>query len=112
MADNDSASLPDGQPAGVKAYVFSYAYEPNETTRFIGFLEKLTPEAKKHMSAFRKSRDSVTKEAIRKCNQGRFIRRVDDEQWSSADSEQGRAILTELFLPDENGQIPVYCPPE
>jgi hypothetical protein len=40
-----SGPLENGKPAGVKAYVFSYKYEPNESERFIGFLETFTPES-------------------------------------------------------------------
>ena len=42
----ESAARPlqEGGPAGVKAYVFSYAREPNESERFIGFLETSVPK--------------------------------------------------------------------
>ena len=107
-----SGPLPNGEPAGVKAYVFSYAQEPNESERFIGYLEKLTPEGKKYMSSFQKSRDNVTKESVRQLNKNRLIRRVTDEQWFSADSNEGQAITKEVFLPNENGQAPYYCSPK
>ena len=38
-----SGPLPNGEPAGVRAYVFSFAYEPNESNRFVGFLETTDP---------------------------------------------------------------------
>ena len=107
-----SGPLANGEPAGVKAHVFSYSCEPNQSSRFIGFLETLTPEAKKHMSAFLKSRDNVTKESIKEWNQGRLIRRITDEKWFSADSNEGRAILKEIFLPNEDGNRARYCPPK
>jgi hypothetical protein len=44
--------------------------------------------------------------------QGRLIRRVDDEQWVPADSNEGQAILKELFLPNEKQEIAHYCQPE
>lgn len=106
--DAPSGALPNGKPAGVRAYVFSYAYEPNETNRFIGFLEIPNPEVKKEGPEFISSGASGAK----RWGQGRLIRRVDDEQWVPADSIEGQAILRELFLPDANGEVAHYCPPE
>ena len=39
-----SGSLPNGEPAGVKAYVLSYSDKPNEPNYSIGYLEKFTPK--------------------------------------------------------------------
>lgn len=116
VAESDAASLidapsstsPSGRLAPVRAYVFSYAYEPNETNRFIGFLEIPNPVAKKEVSEFTSSGVSGAK----RWGQGRLIRRVDDEQWVPADSNEGQAILKKLFLPNENGEVAHYCPPE
>ncbi|GAH59861.1 unnamed protein product, partial [marine sediment metagenome] len=43
--ESPSGPLRNGGPAGAKAYVFSYADEPNESNRFIGFLETTVPRA-------------------------------------------------------------------
>jgi len=104
---------PSGASAGerrlpVKAYVFSYACEPNETNRFIGFLEMPNLVVKKEGLEPVGSRASGAEQ----WGQGRLIRRVDDEQWVPADSNEGQAILKELFLPNENGEVAHYCPPE
>ena len=107
-----SGQLPNGEPAGVKAYVFSYAHEPNESNRFIGFLETLTPETKKNMPDFLKSRANITRESIKQWNRGRLIRRVSDGQWYTADSNEARAIMKEVFRANENGETARYCPPE
>ncbi len=106
--DAPSGALPSGKPAGVRAYVFSYAYEPNETNRFIGFLEIPNPVVKKEGLEFTGSGAMGAKQ----WGQGRLIRRVADEQWVPADSNKGQAILRELFLPNENGEVAHYCPPE
>ena len=100
--------LRNGGPAGVKAYVFSYADEPNESERFIGFLEILTPEAKKEKPESIKSRASGAEQ----WGHGRLIRRVKDKKWVPANSYQGRAILKELSLPNGTRETPRYCPPE
>jgi hypothetical protein len=108
LIDAPSGTSPGGRLAPVRAYVFSYAYEPNETNRFIGFLEIPNPVAKKEVPGSIGSGASGAK----RWGWGRLIRRVDDEQWVPADSNEGQAILKELFLPNENGEVAHYCPPE
>lgn len=103
-----SGLLANGEPAGVRAYLLSYVNEPNESERFIGFLEKLTEEGQKLAASFQKSRDNVTRESIKRWNQERLIRRIDDKEWFSVDSEEGKVILKEIFQPDENGRVPHY----
>lgn len=107
-----SGQLPDGQPAGVKAYVFSYFHDPNESERFIGYLKKYTSEGKKIISSFRESGDKVTEELIKQLNNNRFVRRLDDDHWFLADSSEGRVILEQVSIINEMGQIPYYCPPK
>lgn len=103
-----SGPLPNGEPAGVKAYVFSYAIEPNESERFIGFLETFQPETKEQEAAPTKKASG----GAEKWGRGRLIRRLSDEQWIPANSEQGKAILNELFSRNEKGQTPHYYPPK
>ena len=107
-----SGTLPDGQPAGVKAYVFSYVHDSNASERFIGYLEKYTPEGKKIISSFRKSGDKVTEKLIKQLNHNRFVRSLDDDNWFLADSSQGRAILEQVSIKNEMGQIPYSCSPK
>ncbi len=107
-----SGPLENGKPAGVKAYVFSYKYEPNESERFIGFLEAFTPEAKRNQTTSAKSRGDSAAELIKQWGEGRLIRRVEDEQWFAANSNEGRAIIENAFSPNENGERARYCPPE
>jgi hypothetical protein len=108
--DAPSGAMPDGKPAGVRAYVFSYADEPNETNRFIGFLEIPNPtptvETKDTQSII-----SETSGAIR-WGRGKLIRRVEDKQWVPADSNEGQSILRKLFIPNEKGEVAHYCPPD
>ena len=103
--DATLGTLPSQKRASVKAYVFSYADEPNETNRFIGFLEIPNPAVKKEGLDSGGSGASGAK----RWGKGRLIRRVDDEQWVPADSNEGQAILKELALPNENGKIAHYC---
>jgi hypothetical protein len=103
-----SGPLPDGRPAGVRAYVFSYSYEPNEAERFIGFLETVDPNAEKGVS------EPVTSKAdsSKQWRQGRLIRRVEDTKWVPADSKRGQLILKEVFHPNEKGERAQYCRPD
>lgn len=103
-----SGPLPDGSPAGVKAHVFTFAYEPNESERFIGFLETTDPNAEINSST--SSRQKT--DSIKSWGQGKFFRRVEDEKWVSGSSKEARAILNEAFAPDENAERPRYCPPQ
>ncbi len=106
--DTPSGPLPDGTPAGVRAYVLTYVYEPNESERFIGFLETTTsPEI---LAKLPKRRDSAS--AARKWGKGRMIRKVDDKLWIPADSRLGQQLLQEAFAPNKNGERPTYCRPE
>lgn len=106
--DTSSGTSSGERQMPVKAYVFSYSYEPNETNHFIGFLEMPNPAVKKEGLEPVGSGASGAKQ----WGQGRLIRRVDDEQWVPADSNEGQAILKEIFLPNENGEVAHYCPPE
>lgn len=103
-----SGPLPNGQPAGVKAYVLTYVSEPNEAERFIGFLETTDPNAQK--SATEASEAETA--SHRQWGRGMLIRTLDDERWVRGDSGQGRTIRIEAFRPNENGERPIYCPPE
>ena len=108
FVDTPSGKLAGEKQAPVKAYVFSYADEPNETNRFIGFLEMLNSAAKKE------GLEPVGSGAsgVKQWGHGKLIRRVDDEKWVPADSNEGQIILKEVFLPNENGEVARYCPPE
>jgi len=103
-----SGPLPNGQPAGVRAYVFTYVDEPNEAERFIGFLETTDPNWVQT-----ESRAIVSgADAAEQWGQGRLIRRLQDEQWFPANSRAGRYIRKKAFQPNENGERARYYPPE
>ena len=103
-----SGPLANGEPAGVRAYVFTYSDDPNTTDTFIGFLETTDPNVDKssigHMDLRVSGAEIFSK--------GRLIRRVKDKKWVEANSPEGRAILKEVFRKDETGKIPHYIPPK
>ena len=103
-----SGPLANGEPAGVRAYVFTYSDDPNTTDTFIGFLETTDPNVDK--SGIGPIDLRVSGSEI--FTNGRLIRRVKDKEWIEANSEEGRAILKEAFRKNESGQIPKYIPPK
>ncbi len=106
--ESAAGPLQEGGPAGVKAYVFSYAREPNESERFIGFLETSVPrEIMKRVESIK-----PTAGRTEQWGYGRLVRRLKDKHWVPGDSNEGRAILKEFSLPNKTGEIARYCPPE
>jgi len=103
-----SGPLANGEPGGVRAYVFTYSNDPNTTDTFIGFLETTDPNVDKSsigpMDLRIRGAEVFTK--------GRLIRRVKDKEWVEANSEEGRVILKEVFSQNESGKIPQYIPPK
>jgi hypothetical protein len=102
-----SGPLPDGRPAGVRAYVLSYKADPNESERFIAYLE--TTGSLNIQSKPPSGSDGGS--AAPKSGKGRLIRRVDAKFWVPADSPLGLWILREAYAPNKNGQQPNYCWP-
>lgn len=101
-----SGPLPSGAPAGVRAYVLSYVDEPNESERFIGFLETSAP-AEMLGKWSRQGRPSAAKT----WGKGKLIRRVGEQKWVAANSTAGQKVFNEAFAPNENGERPTYCRP-
>jgi hypothetical protein len=103
-----SGLLANGELAGVRAYVFTYSNDPNTTDTFVGFLETTDPNVDKSsigpMDLRIRGAELFTK--------GRLIRRIKDKEWVEANSEEGRAILKEVFRKNEKGQIPQYIAPK
>jgi hypothetical protein len=103
-----SGPLPDGSPAGIKAHVFTFTTEPNESERFIGFLETTDPNAEIEFDAS----GSRKIDSAASWGRGKLFRRVDDDKWVSGSSREGRAILEEALERNENGKLARYCQPK
>ncbi len=103
-----SGPLPNGEPAGVRAYVLTYVEEPNEAERFLAFLETSDPTARGASPA----RGRASPDNIAHWGWGRLIRRPADSRWVPADSPYGQMILQEAFSPNENGKRPHYYEPK
>lgn len=103
-----SGPLANGEPAGVRAYVFTYSDDPNTTDTFIGFLETIDPNVDKSSIGPMDLRVS----GAEVFSKGRLIRRVKDKKWVEANSEEGKAILKQTFRKNEAGKIPQYIAPK
>ena len=75
-----SGPLANGEPAGVRAYVFTYSDDPNTTDTFIGFLETIDPNVDKSKVGSMDLRVIGAAEF----SEGRLIRRVKDKEWVKA----------------------------
>lgn len=103
-----SGPLPNGEPAGVRAYVYSYSGEPNDPNHFIVYLEKFTAEGKEYASSFKKSPDCINKDSVRQMNNNRLVKRVTDKEWFPATSREGVLVTQEVFIQNKQGQLPKY----
>lgn len=100
-----SGPLPNGEPAGLRAHVYSFRSDPNESERVVGFLEKPDPDA--DVKALASDPRNFQEWA-----RGRLIRRVGGDTWVSPTSQRGRQIIQELTHPNSQGRTPVYCTPD
>ena len=102
--ESPSGPQGSGEPAGLRAHVYSYVLDPNASERFVGFLERPDPQADAKQLA--SERGNFPEWA-----RGRLIKRVDDETWVSPTSRRGREIIQELTRPNDQGQTPIYHVP-
>lgn len=107
-ADVASWPLEAGGPAGLRAYVLAYVEDPNESDRFVAFLETADPNA---AIEYPETKGPRLSPAIR-WGRGRLLRRPDDKKWVKGDSLYGQAIFEEAFAPDPNNNYPYYYYPE
>ncbi len=96
-----SGALPNGDPAGFRARVYGYVWNPQESDLFVGFLERPDPDAGSKTSG-------ADMAEFPEWAQGRLIKRVEDDQWVSATGPEGRDIIQGLTRPNNKGQTPIY----
>lgn len=100
-----SGPLPNGDPAGVRAHVYTYLRDPNESERFIAFLEKPDPNATvKELNPDRSN--------LKEWSRGRLIKRVGSDTWVAPTSPRGRQIIQQVTGPNAYGKIPIYHTPK
>ncbi len=91
-----------GEPAGIRAHVYSYAVQPEDADLFVGFLERPDPayRDKKSLTADVKDYPQWAR--------GRLVKRPEDKQWVSAASAEGHGIVRGIIQPNAKGQTPIY----
>ena len=100
-----SGPRPNGEPAGYRAHVYSFLRDPNESERFIAFLEKPDPNAS--VEALNPDRSNLQEWA-----RGRLIRRVGGDTWVAPTSRRGRQIVQQVTHPNAYGKVPIYQTPK
>lgn len=89
-----------GEPAGVRAHVYSYALNPKQADLFVGFLEKPEPDSP--------TKPSTDITDFSRWAEGKLIRHPDDAKWVTATSAEGADILQALSQPNRQGQTAIY----
>lgn len=105
LIEAPSGPLPNGDPAGVRAHVYSFLRDPNEAERFIAFLEKPDPNA--NVEALNPDRSHFKEWAC-----GRLIKRAGSATWVSPTSPRGQQIIQQVTCPNAYGKIPIYQTPK
>jgi len=102
-----SGPLPNGQPAGVRAHVFTYVNDPNENDLIIGYLEMPDPN-------YIEKTDELERIVAGKVEwgQGKLLRRLEDSEWMAANSSRGKWIQQQAAKRDQFGRIPRYYSPK
>ncbi len=100
-----SGPLPNGEPAGLRAHVYSFVPAPKDSELFVGFLEKPDPQTNIGQLTFDLG-------AFEEWTRGRLIKCVGDEDWVSPTSVRGHEIIQGLTQPNREGQTPMYHLPE
>jgi hypothetical protein len=100
--DTGSGPAADGDLSGVRAHVYSYERANPESSCFIAFLEKLSPDADLNQK----------EEGYKAWAKTHLIRRVKDKKWVPANSKQGQKIIDSLTIPNMIGNTPHNVPAE
>lgn len=101
----------DATEDGVRAVVVSVTGDPKDASaRRIAYLEKYSPELKTEMESARASGGSPAM-GRGAAQQHRFVRRVEDAEWSSLATPGGEQIVNEWVTWGTNGASPAVCAP-
>jgi len=103
--DAPSGPLPNGDPAGVRAHVYSYLRDPNEAERFIAFLEKPDPNA--NVEDLNPDWND-----LKAWSRGRLVKRAGSDTWVAPTSPRGQQLIQQVTHPNMYGQIPIYQRPQ
>ena len=101
---DDSDKIPPFMKGGVEAYK-AHVFRKPDGTLFVGYLEKVTPEAAAIIERVKKSKhgeDSVPMSAIAVVNAGHLYKRPGDAKWISATDRL--AVNKLMTFPDADGK--------
>lgn len=110
--DAPSGPTADGQPAGVRAYVFSCGDCSDKSSHYIGYLERYSPEAKERIRRMNENPESLSEEDhYYDYDQGRFVMVPDKTSWLEANSEAGIEAASQVTASCPEDSIPRSCYP-
>jgi hypothetical protein len=94
----------------VRAVVISRSGNPDDkSSRSIAYLEKYGPELKRSLEEVRAGKAEPLPSVVR--NGYRFVKRVEDAEWTRVNTPEGQAILNGWNVPGPDGKFPVVCVP-
>ena len=102
--------------AGVRAIVIATNGDCTDRKHLeIAYLEKYSPEIKQLFEEVRQARAQGRSEEGRidrkQVHANTFVRRVQDTEWQSLESAEGKQIASEWNTPGPDGRTPVVCSP-
>jgi hypothetical protein len=93
----------------VRAIVVSRGNPDDKSSRTIAYLEKYGPELKKSLEEVRAGKAEPLPSVVR--NGYRFVKRVEDPEWTRVNTPEGQAILNGWNVAGPDGKFPVVCVP-
>lgn len=110
--DAPSGPLPNGENAGVRAKVFACGDCEDPTNRFIGWIEKLTAEAKHSMTYGQLGAWEGYSSSGAPYMKNLLVRAVDGDYWYSATTQAGRELFQAPRKKCPAGVVVYPCFPE
>lgn len=101
--------LDNAEEDAVRAVVISRGHPEDKSSRAIAYLEKYAPELKQNLAEVRAGKAEPLPSAVR--NGLRFVKRVEDGEWSRVNTPQGQAILNGWNVAGPDGKFPAVCVP-
>ncbi|NBC11159.1 MAG: hypothetical protein GVY24_05405 [Planctomycetes bacterium] len=110
-ANREAEEESEKQYSGVRAQVFTCTTCDDEDDRWIGYLEKYTPEAKAAMEEAIRGDGAPDLEAIHELEDERLVKLPTKDDWIKASSEEAVDIYTAIRDRCEEDQRPRQCFP-
>lgn len=109
-SDPPIKGINDDQQDGVRAVVIATSGDPNDkTSHKIAYLEKYAPELIKHLAEVRSGKVEPMPSRVR--DSFRMVKRLEDPEWHTVGSPEGRKIMGEWSTPGPDGRMPAVCTP-